>query len=119
MELVKIFRDSNSLVLGMTQHKITHKDKEICYKYIEGSSLITQSARGNDQNAACGGVEILLEKRDENALAEVKSYKEWIFIAKFSANLTTVVIVNYSLPRRHRRGRRTLHKTDRCNKRNA
>ena len=103
----------------MTQHKITHKDKEICYKYIEGSSLITQSARRNDQNAACGGVEILLEKRDENALAEVKSYKEWIFIAKFSANLTTVVIVNYSLPRRHRRGRRTLHKTDRCNKRNA
>ena len=48
----------------------------------------------------------------------MKSYKEWIFIAKFSGNLTTVVIVNYSLPRRHRRGRRTLHKNnDRCNKR--
>ena len=27
----------------------------------------------------------------------MKSYKEWIFIAKFSGNLTTVVIVNYSL----------------------
>ena len=27
----------------------------------------------------------------------MKSYKEWIFIAKFSGNLTTVVIVNFSL----------------------
>ena len=63
MELVKILRDSNSLVLSITQHKIIHKDEEIFNKYIEGSSLITQSARRNDQNAACGGVGILLEKK--------------------------------------------------------
>lgn len=63
MELVKIFRDSNSLVLSITQHKIMHKDEEIFNKYIEGSSLITQSAQRNDQNAAFGGVGILLEKK--------------------------------------------------------
>lgn len=40
-----------------------HKDEEIFNKYIEGSSLITQSAQRNDQNAACGGVGILLEKK--------------------------------------------------------
>ena len=82
MELVIIFRDSNSLVLGITQHKITHKDKEICYKYIEGSSLITQSARRNDQNAACGGVEVLLEKRDENTLAKVKTLQRMDFYSQ-------------------------------------
>ena len=96
LELIKIFSESNTQILGIIDHKIVHEDEEINYKTLQGYTLITQSAWRNEQNAACGGVGILLYKRAENALAEVKCYNERILIAKFNGNPAVTIIVNYS-----------------------
>ena len=58
--------------------------------------MITQSAWRNAQNAANGGVGLLVNKSRENALSSVTFVNKRITIATFNGNPTTTIIVNYA-----------------------
>jgi len=58
--------------------------------------LTTQSAWRNAQNAANGGVGLLVNKAAKNVLSNVKYINKRIMITTFNGNPTTTIIVNYA-----------------------
>jgi len=99
LELVELFSNSNTDILGIVDHKIVHGESDnnsLIYKDIQRCTLITQSAWRNRQNAANGGIGLLISKSAKNALADVTSFNSRILIAKFNGNPSTSVIKTYS-----------------------
>ena len=91
--------NSNTSILGIVDHKIVHpssEEKTINFKKLPGCVLITQSAWRNSQNAANGGVGLVVNKAAESVLSDVKYVNKRILIATFNGNPSTTVIVNYS-----------------------
>ena len=75
IELAHKCRDYSISIIGIVDHKIVHDSKdqdEILYKVIEDRILITSSAWRLDNNAASGGVGLMISKSAANSLAEVK-----------------------------------------------
>ena len=99
LELARLFMNSNTSILGIVDHKIVHpssEEKTINFKKLPGCVLITQSAWRNSQNAANGGVGLVVNKAAESVLSDVKYVNKRILIATFNGNPSTTVIVNYS-----------------------
>ena len=73
-------------ILGIVDHKLVHGENEaqINYQPCENYTLVTSSAWRNANNAASGGVGLLLSKKAENALREIKPVSERILIAHFN-----------------------------------
>ena len=72
------------------------EEKTINFKKLPGCVLITQSAWRNSQNAANGGVGLVVNKAAESVLSDVNYVNKRILIATFNGNPSTTVIVNYS-----------------------
>ena len=87
-------------ILGIVDHKIVHEDPEVLvsYQHFGKYTLITTSAWRNANNAAAGGVGLVVNKNAESALAEVKSWNERILIAHFIGNgfPALTIVVHYS-----------------------
>ena len=88
-------RNQQINILGVVDHKIVHEDP-VVYEQIGGNTLITTSAWRNSNNAAVGGVGLMLDRCAESALSEIQSWNERILIAHFNANPAVTVIVHYS-----------------------
>ena len=90
----------NIAILGIVDHKIVHSDEDATIKYqpCDNYKLITSSAWRNTNNAASGGVGLLINKTAENALAEVKPWNKRILIVHFNGKgyPTLTVVVHYS-----------------------
>ena len=82
-------------ILGIIDHKVVHEDP-VLYEPIGNHILITSSAWRNSNNAAAGGVGLMIEKSVENALSEVKPWNERIIIAHFNGNPGSTIIVHYA-----------------------
>ena len=95
-ELIVNFKKQGISVLGVQEHRRVHEEEPISYEEYHGQYLITSSAWRNSQNAAVGGVGLLLDKRAKKALGEVKSISNRILVATFQGNPATTVIVAYS-----------------------
>ena len=97
-ELANIFNKVKLTILTISDHKIVHgkDDDKIKYWKLENCTLFTSSAWGITQEAAVGGVGILIDKQAEKSLAEVKSENERILIATFNGSPNTTVIANYA-----------------------
>ena len=98
IELLHCFRSQGISILGIIDHKIVHKsdDNDIVYKHFGNDLFITSSAWRNNANAAVGGVGMVLDKKAENTLSDVKKWNNRIIIATFDGNPKTTVIVHYS-----------------------
>ena len=68
-------RNQGRDILGLVDHKVTHEDN-INVQEIDQHVKITSSIWRNNANAAVGGVEVVLSKYAENALAEIIKYTE-------------------------------------------
>ena len=66
-ELANNCRNQQINILGVVDHKIVHEDP-VVYEQIGGNTLITTSAWGNSNNAAVGGVGLLLDRCAKSAL---------------------------------------------------
>ena len=95
-ELLINFKKQGISVLGIQEHRRVHEDEPISYQECQGQYIITSSAWRNSQNAAVGGVGLLLDRRAQKALGEVKSISNRILMATFQGNPATTVIVAYS-----------------------
>jgi len=87
LKLAKLFTNSNTSILGIIDHRIVHpvpEEKTINNKKLPGCVLITQSAWRNAQNAANGGVGLLVNKAAENVLSNVKYINKRILLATFN-----------------------------------
>ncbi len=71
-ELTTNFIKQGISVLGIQEHRRIHDDEPISYEEYMGQYLITSTAWRNSQNAAVGGVGLLLDKKAKKALGEVK-----------------------------------------------
>ena len=85
-------------ILGINDHKIVHENDPVLYESYGKYTLITTSAWRNSNNAASGGVGLMISKTAESALAEVKPWNDRILIAHFTGNgfPTLSIIVHYS-----------------------
>ena len=95
LELSNISDKEGMDILGIIDHKIVHDD-EFQFTSLGTCKLITTSAWRNQSNAACGGVGILINKRAEDALAEVISFNSRILITHFGGNPATTIITHYA-----------------------
>ena len=55
--------------------------------------MVTTSAWRNDQDAAIGGIGIMLNKRSMSSLSETISHTDRILISTFQGNPSTTIIV--------------------------
>ena len=83
-------------ILGIVDHKIVHEEETVMVKQLDKCTLITTSAWRLSNNAACGGVGVLLNKAAEQCLAEIKPISERILVAEFTGNPKTTVIIHYA-----------------------
>ena len=90
------FKKYGISVLGIQEHRRVHEDEPISYHMYMGQYLVTSSAWRNSQNAAVGGVGMLLNPKAKKALGEVKSISNRILKATFQGNPATTIIVAYS-----------------------
>ena len=95
-ELAHKCREHSISIIGIVDHKIVHEEDEIMYKEVEDRLLITSSAWRLDNNAASGGLGLMISKATADNLSEVRKWNERIIIANFSGNPALTVIVNYS-----------------------
>ena len=72
-----------------------HKEETRIEKVL-GNTLITTSAWRNANNAASGGIGILLDKANISSLAEVIKWNRRIIIVHFNGNPKTSIIIHYS-----------------------
>ena len=77
-------------------HKIVHAEEEIRVEELDRCMLITSSAWRNSNQAASGGVGIMISKQAEGKLSDVKSYNKRILIAHFNGNPSCTIIVHYA-----------------------
>ena len=99
LELANRFTHSNTDILGIIDHKIVHdvgSKKLIYHKKLPNCTLITQSAWRNRQNAASGGIGLLVNNSILSSLSDVKTVNERIMVATFNGNPEITVIVAYS-----------------------
>ena len=82
-------------VLGIVDHKIVHEEP-VLYEDMDSHILVTTSAWRNSNNAAAGGVGVMIEKSIESALSEIKPWNERIVIAHFIGNPAVTIITHYS-----------------------
>ena len=75
---------------------VEDSEEPISYKDLEGNYLITISAWKNSQNAATGGIGLLLYPKAKKALGEVSKISERVMKATFQGNPATTIIVAYS-----------------------
>jgi len=73
-------------ILGIVDHKIVHEEEDICFEEQDNCTLITTSAWRNSNGAASGGVGIVVSKKAEKSLAEVKTITNKIMVAIFNGN---------------------------------
>ena len=83
-------------ILGVVDHKIVHDDDEIRYSRIGERHFITSSAWRNSNNAAMGGIGLVIDNAAESNLADVVKWNSRILIAYFTGNPKLTVIVHYS-----------------------
>ena len=95
-ELANAFNSVKLNILGTVDHKLVHEDENIRTEQLNNCTLITSSAWRNKNGASCGGVGLLVSRKVESALSEIKSFTERIIISHFSGNPSTTVIVHYS-----------------------
>ena len=93
-----LFNQFSLHIPGVVDHKIVHDDDEIFYHNLNKCSLIKTSAWRNSNNAAAGGVGILISEIVKKLLANVRPFdnNKQIMIAEFKRNLATTIIVHYS-----------------------
>ena len=94
-ELARHFNSLGISVLGIADHKIIHEEK-YQNEPLYNCSLITTSAWRNSNNAASGGVGLLVTKQLENAISDIEPVNERILCAHFNGNPSTTVIVHYA-----------------------
>ena len=81
-------------IIGIQEHHIGN-DEEVRYRTIKGQFLITSTTWRSKQQAACGGVGVVLSHR-EKSLRKVKAYSKRIMIIEFVGNPVITIIVAYS-----------------------
>lgn len=100
LELVNNCESKSISILGIVDHKIVHENREapVLFQSLGKYTLITTSAWRNTNNSAAGGVGLLLDRKAENALAEVNQWNNRIIVAQFigSGFPALTVIVHYS-----------------------
>ena len=82
-------------ILGIQEHRIIHQEPTR-YERCNGHLLITSSAWWNDNQAAMGGVGILLGPKAIKALSGVVPFDNRILLANLTGNPKTTIIVTYS-----------------------
>ena len=95
LELCNLSNEHNISILGIADHKIIHKEKHLS-KTVDNCTLITSSAWRNSNNAANGGVGLLVTRKVENALSDIEPITERILCVHFNGNPATTVIVHYA-----------------------
>ncbi len=94
-ELVYNANNYNIAIVGIQEHRCVHEEP-VHYTERGGYHLITTSAWRNTQQAAIGGVGLLISTAAERALCNVKPISRRILLATFDGNPATSVIVAYS-----------------------
>ena len=82
-------------ILGVQEHRRVSNDK-ITFFRSNGYQLVTVSAWRNTQQAATGGVGLILSKKAVCCLCKVEAVSKRILKATFAGNPKTTVIVAYS-----------------------
>ena len=90
------FNESKLSILGIIDHKIVHDEEDTRIEEHVNCVLITTSAWRNSNGAASGGVGLVVSKKAEKALAEVKPINNRIVVAVFNGNPKTTIIINYA-----------------------
>ena len=73
-------------ILGIIVHMIVHEEEDTRIEEHNNCLLITKSAWRNLNGAASGGVGIVVSKKAENAVAEIKPINNRIVVAIFNGN---------------------------------
>ena len=95
LELTANMRNQGIDILGLVDHKITHKNN-INVQPLDQHIIITSSTWRNNANALVGGVGIVVSKNAEDTLAEITKYNNRILVAHFNSNPRTIIIVHYA-----------------------
>ena len=95
LELTTNMRNHGIDILGLVDHKITHK-ANINVQQIHQDVIITSSAWRNNASAAVEGVGVVVRKYAEKTLAEIIKYTDWILVAHFNGSLRTTIIIHYT-----------------------
>ena len=89
--------DAGIEILGVQEHRIVLSDpNNIEYRTIGSGFFVISSAWRNQQQAAVGGVGLLLGRTAKKALLEVKRVSDRILRAEFDGNPRTTILVAYS-----------------------
>ena len=96
IEIANLFNTNKINIMGIADHKIVHSDENILTERLDNCTLITSSAWRNSNNAASGGVGLIVSKAVESALCNVETINERIICAHFNGNPTTSIVVHYS-----------------------
>ena len=93
-----LFNQFSLHILGVVAQKILNDDDEIVYHNLNKCSLIKTSAWRNSNNAAAGGVGILISEIIKKFLTDVRPFdnNKRIMIAEFKRNPATTIIAHYS-----------------------
>ena len=94
-ELYYLSTTCNISIIGLVDHTVLHKEETHIEKVL-GNTLITTSAWRNANNAASGGIGILLDKATISSLGEVIKWNIRIIIVHFNGNPKTSIIIHYS-----------------------
>ena len=81
-------------IMGIQEHHIGN-DEEVRYTTIKGQFLINSLTWRSKEQAACGGVGVVMSHR-EKSLRKVKAYSKQIMIIECVGNPVITIIVVYS-----------------------
>ena len=95
-ELAMNFNNLKIDILGIIDHKLVHEDNDVSIKKLDRCTLITTSAWRNANNAASGGVGILVSNKLENLISEIRPHTNRILQINISKNPVLSIIVNYA-----------------------
>ena len=96
LELANNFNNCNLNILGIIDHKIVHEDDPVLIQQLDNCTLITSSAWRNSNGATSGGVGLLVSKKVEQALSDVRPINNRILMAIFNGNPNTTIVINYA-----------------------
>ena len=94
-ELMQLFSKNRIDILGIVDHK-TIQDDPIEYHEKQNVTFITTSATTNTNNAAIGGLGLLINRASSAALAEIKPDNSRILAAHFNGNPTATIFTHYA-----------------------
>ena len=95
-ELARNFQVYGSEILGIIDHKLVHPDETIQIRSLDKCTLFTGSARRTESGGALGGVGILVSKRVEKLISDVKLHSERILQVDICGNPKVSIIVTYA-----------------------